>query len=296
MDLMTRLHKNTGLTPTDQCLRNYILRYPERLARMNNRELAAATFTSPAAVVRFCHKFGYQGLAEFKTDYFSALPDTPTFDLPDADYPFEKDTDTRTLIRNVLSLEGGTLQRLNAILTPETLDKAAELLSNAAELDLCGIGTNRYLMEEFGFRLNKFGHNVNYVDNSVSLSYAANKMDDSHCLIIASYSGKNEQVGYAIRTARMAGSPILLITAKANSTAAKLANCILLIPPLESDDDKISTFASAIGTKAILDLLLARLFQNNYDKNLAFVHKDAERLATQRTVTFRDALGRESFH
>lgn len=296
MDLITRLHKNTGLTPTDQCLRDYILRYPERLARMNNRELAAATFTSPAAVVRFCHKFGYQGLAEFKTEFFSALPDTPTFDLPDADFPFQKDTDTKTLIRNILTLEEGSLQRLNAILKPETLDKAASLLMHATELDLCGLGTNQYLMEDWGFRLNKFGYHVNYVDNSVALSYAANKMDDTHCLIIASYSGINEQIGSAIRIARRFKCPILLITAQANSASAKLADCILLIPPLESNDDKVSTFASAIATKAVLDLLLARLFQNDYDKNAEFVHQDAARLAKRRMSSFQEALGRDSAH
>ena len=33
MDLNKRLHEHTGLTPTDQCLRDYFLRYPERAAR-----------------------------------------------------------------------------------------------------------------------------------------------------------------------------------------------------------------------------------------------------------------------
>ena len=47
MDLNKRLREHTGLTPTDQCLRDYFLRYPERVARMNTRQLAEATFTAP---------------------------------------------------------------------------------------------------------------------------------------------------------------------------------------------------------------------------------------------------------
>lgn len=292
MDLNTRLRQHTGLTPTDQCLRDFILRYPEKLARMNSRQLAEAAFTSPAAVVRFCRKFGYQGLSEFKTDYFSTLPDVPAFDLPDADFPFEKETDTETLIRDLLKLEEGTLHRLNTSLSAEALDKAARMLTEARELDLCGIGTNHFLVEEFGFRLIKFGCSVNYVDSSVNLNYVTNKMDESHCLVIASYSGENEQIGNAIRSARQHSTPILLITSRSASTAAKLADCVLLVPPLEDSDDKISTFSSAIGTKAILDLLFAKIFQNNYDKNIAFVHEDAERLSKHRSTTFRSALTR----
>ena len=99
MDLNKRLREHTGLTPTDQCLRDYFLRYPERAARMNTRQLAEATFTSPSAVVRFCRKFGYQGLQDFKGAYFSAIPDAPAFDLPDGDFPFQADTPPDVLVR-----------------------------------------------------------------------------------------------------------------------------------------------------------------------------------------------------
>lgn len=290
MDLNTRLRQHMGLTPTDQCLRDYILRYPEKTARMNTRQLAEASYTSPAAVVRFCRKFGYQGLQEFKADFFSTLPDTPAFDLPDGDFPFDAGTDTETLIRSILKLEEGTLRRLGASLTTAALDRAAGMLVSASVLDLCGIGTNRFLLEEFGFRLMKYGFRVNDAANTVNLSYIANQMDASHCLVLASYSGANEQIGHAIRHARAHGTPILLITAHADSPAAHMADCLLSVPMLESDDDKISTFSSAIATKAVLDLLFAKLFQDTYESNLAFAHEDAARLSVRRTVTFSEAL------
>jgi len=290
MDLNTRLRQHTGLTPTDQCLREYILRYPEKIARMNTRQLAEATFTSSAAVVRFCRKFGYQGLQEFKADFFSAIPDAPAFDLPDGNFPFGAEDSPETVVRNILKLEEGTLRRLGAMLDFTVFEQAVALLRAATVIDLCAVGTGQYLLEEFQFRLTKFGFRVNDVSSSVSLSYIANQMDASHCLVLLSYSGVNEQIGNAIRHAREHHVPILLITSRADSLSAQLSDCVLPIPPLESCDDKISTFSSAIAEKAMLDLLFARLFQSNYDENCAFVHEDAARLDTRRNATFHEAL------
>ena len=66
MDLNCRLQRHSGLTQNERHLRDYILRYPEKVARMNTRELAQASFTSPAAVIRFCQKLGFKGLKDFK--------------------------------------------------------------------------------------------------------------------------------------------------------------------------------------------------------------------------------------
>lgn len=40
MDLHCRMQPHTGLTKNECHLRDYILRYPEKVAQMNTRELA----------------------------------------------------------------------------------------------------------------------------------------------------------------------------------------------------------------------------------------------------------------
>ena len=290
MDLNKRLREHTGLTPTDQCLRDYFLRYPERAARMNTRQLAEATFTSPSAVVRFCRKFGYQGLQDFKGVYFSAIPDAPAFDLPDGDFPFQADTPPDGRVRDLLNLAEGTLHRLASTLDPAAFDQAAAMLGGAGSIELCAAGSGLYLLEEFAFRLMKFGFRVNVISNSVNLSYLANQMDPTHCLLLLSYTGMNEAIGSAMRFARQHGTPVLLITGHADSPAARLSDCVLLLPLLESNDNKISTFSSTIAAKAMLDLLFARLFQNNYSANCDFVRRDAARLSLRRPVGFQDGI------
>lgn len=59
MELINRIQCHADLTQTERHLRDYILRYPENVARMNVRSLAQASFSSPSSVIRFCQKFGY---------------------------------------------------------------------------------------------------------------------------------------------------------------------------------------------------------------------------------------------
>src|SRR5699024_4420688 len=138
----------------------------------------------------------------------------------------------------------------------------AAMLGGAGSIELCAAGSGLYLLEEFAFRLMKFGFRVNVISNSVNLSYIANQMDPTHCLLLLSYTGMNEAIGSAMRFARQHGTPVLLITGHADSPAARLSDCVLLLPLLESNDNKISTFSSTIAAKAMLDLVFARLFQN----------------------------------
>ena len=277
MDLNCRMQRHTGLTQNERHLRDFLLRYPERAARMNVRELAQASFTSPSAVIRFCQKFGYKGLKDFKADLFAgtAVPDTP---LPDCDYPFAADTPPEEVTDAVLRIEEEVLHRLRATLPARAVAQAVEMLSKASCIDLCAIGTSGHVSADFAFRLRKFGYHIVIVADRVDLSYSIQQMDATHCLLVVSYSGANEQLRLSLRAAREHQVPVVAVTARPDSLAGMQADCLLPLPPMESNDDKISTFASAVAEKAVLDVLFAHLFQQHYDRNTAFVQADAARL------------------
>lgn len=282
MDLNCRLQRHSGLTQNERHLRDYILRYPEKVARMNTRELAQASFTSPAAVIRFCQKLGFKGLKDFKAALFHGAASAGPDALPDIDFPFEADATPDQVMDAVLRVEQEALRRVRRLLQSETVERAVELLHKAAFIDLCGIGTSGYIGADFVFRLRKFGYRASLMSDRVERSYRIQQMDASHCLMVLSYSGSNEQVRYALRAAREHGAPVVAVTARPESAAGMQASCLLPLPPMESNDAKISTFASSVAEKAVLDILLARLFQKDYERNASFVRSDAERLVDVR--------------
>ena len=284
MGLTLRLQRHSGLTQNERYLRDYILRYPGQVARMNARELARASFTSPSAVIRFCQKFGCRGWKDFKAELFRAAAPARGEALPDADFPFTADTPPAQVIDAVLRVEQESLARVRLALQAAPVDRAVELLQKAACIDLCAIGSSGYIGADFAFRLRKFGYRVNLMFDRVDLSYSIHQMDSSHCLLALSYSGSNEQLRYALRAAKAHGAPVVAVTARPGSAAGMQADCLLPLPPMESNDAKISTFASALAERAVLDVLLARLFQQDYARNVSFVRADAERLVEVRLL------------
>lgn len=278
MDLNCRMQRHTGLTQTERHLRDYILSYPDKVAQMNVRELAQASFTSPSAVIRFCQKFGYRGLKDFKADLFRTSGTQPEGELPDCNYPFAADTPFDQVTDAVLMIEQESLRRLRISLDGQEVKRAVALLLGADCVDLCALGTSGHMSADFAFRMMKFGHRVNLISDRMELSYSALQMDRHHCLLIVSYSGSNEQLRISLRAAKEHGAPVIAVTARPESFAGMQADCVLALPPLESNDDKISTFASAVAEKAVLDVLFAHIFQQDYDRNAAFVHADARRL------------------
>ena len=283
MELINRIQCHADLTQTERHLRDYILRYPENVARMNVRSLAQASFSSPSSVIRFCQKFGYKGLKDFKADLFAGSGPGADDALPDCDYPFTADTPAEDVTAAVLSIEQESLHRLRHLLDQGTLDRAVDMLMKASRIELCAIGTSGHMSSDFAFRMMKLGRRISTISEWVELKYAAQQMDSSHCLMVVSYSGANNHLRISMNAAKNNGVPILAVTARPDSDAARMADCVLLLPPMESNDDKISTFASAIAEKAMLDVLFAHIFQRDYDQNVAFVQSDAQRLLDVRT-------------
>lgn len=63
MGLVKELRERKDLTEREESIRKYIFENPERLYDLSARELGEATFSSAAAVTRFCKKNRMQRLS-----------------------------------------------------------------------------------------------------------------------------------------------------------------------------------------------------------------------------------------
>lgn len=60
-----------GFSDTEKEIANYILQRGYEIEKMSINELAAAAYTSPATIVRFCKKVGVKGYLEFRIKFDS---------------------------------------------------------------------------------------------------------------------------------------------------------------------------------------------------------------------------------
>lgn len=69
--ILERLKTMEGFTHQEQAVAQYILRQMEDIQGMSSDELAKASYTSKATVVRLCKKLGVAGYQELKFQLIS---------------------------------------------------------------------------------------------------------------------------------------------------------------------------------------------------------------------------------
>lgn len=63
-----------SLTRVSQRIADYILRTPSQVTQLSIAQLAQATQSGEATVIRFCRTLGYKGFQDFKLDLAIELP------------------------------------------------------------------------------------------------------------------------------------------------------------------------------------------------------------------------------
>ncbi len=71
MKLLKMMQEKEKFSPTEWLIVKYLLENYRELPELSARQLAEKTYTSSAAVVRFCQKLGLKGYAEFKVRFLA---------------------------------------------------------------------------------------------------------------------------------------------------------------------------------------------------------------------------------
>ena len=66
---MTQLEFELDFSHSEKEIAHYILNEGEKVLNLSIKELAKKTYTSPATIVRLCHKLGLEGYGDFKIKY-----------------------------------------------------------------------------------------------------------------------------------------------------------------------------------------------------------------------------------
>lgn len=73
MNLIKELQEKKGFSDSERTIADYLLRHSRLLPSMTTRQLAKKTYTSSAAIVRFCQKLGFGGYTEFRVEFLAQM-------------------------------------------------------------------------------------------------------------------------------------------------------------------------------------------------------------------------------
>ncbi len=202
-----------------------ILEDPQRVLDETFERLAQRSGSSVPTVMRTCRDLGYAGLREFQL----ALAQ----DLAVRGSPLNRrvaiDDDVRQVIDKVTRGAAAVVHGVQAQLSPEAVESAADALAEAARVDCYGVGvTSNFMAMDLHARLFRLGvASGTYLDPHLQL-ISASTIDRRGVVMAITHVGGMPSLLEAVDVARSRGATIIALT-RPDAPLARLADILLAV-------------------------------------------------------------------
>lgn len=212
------------LREVERRIGDYLYQHQRSVIHLSVTELADATATSEASVIRLAQKLGYPGFSALKIALALELQDTAPAALGELD---ESD-DLVTVKRKVIEASIGGLRDTIDLLDDGALSEAVGALERAPRIEAYGLGTSAPMAEAARALLIQIGLPVVTVTDSHLQALSAVQLRPGDVVLAISESGSNVDIVEAVEAARQAGATCIALTRHALSPLTKVAHIVLL--------------------------------------------------------------------
>ena len=153
MGLLKKIELANNFSSVERILGKYVLENGEKVLNMSTKELAKATFTSPASIVRFCRKLEYEGYNDFKIALAAQLQYSRlSNDDINANYPFKGTDSVYTVASNIANLSKESIDITMKNLDLEELRLVVLMIIKRRSLIFMGFQVHLELQVTFSIR------------------------------------------------------------------------------------------------------------------------------------------------
>lgn len=246
-----------SMSASEKKIADYILKYPDKAVNCNVSELADASGTSDATIIRFCKHSGYSGYYQLRI--------TLSRELGRIDQTYDSKGDAGT-VAGTLQKYAANIQSMSRRIDEKTVQECARLIENSHYVHIVAAGNTTPLAHHVGFRLGRLGirstfHMLSeYFLNDVVLAQS----DD--VILAISQSGTSKQVVKALELAVERKIPTIAVVGYEYSPISRLADYLLPAVVPEQSFDYRKNHAH-IYEMAILDALMEVISNNRKNQN-----------------------------
>lgn len=247
MRLEERVNKFSSYSNVEYNLIRYIFAHKREVASMQTTDLAQASYTSPASVVRLAKKLGFSGFNELK--FFlkqevelQASVKSESWDL---------------LLKDV--------QQTIAMTSEATLLHLNSLIEHARRIFIFGTNWGEHNASELLIRnFLTVGVYMIAIPSLTELRWISEDITAEDLLIVVSFSGAHTEVMQLTRLIQLKGTEIISITPLSDNSLARLTSHNLyyhvseLVACSENPDAEYNMFTT-------LHIVMDALFRNYYD-------------------------------
>ena len=268
-------------TPVEQKVAEVILENPSKVPAMSIKELAVASKSSDASVMRFCKALGFSGYRSFIVGLTLAIADN------------EEDTglytdirpgdSVKSVIRNIFRNERQALSDTENILKTTEVEKAVAILGSSEAVHFFGIGASGLVCLDAVQKFRRIGvSSYAHTDFHDQLTSAALLGSKDACVLFT-YSGKTKEIQLILKLLKAQNCKIIAVTQLRKTNLLKGADVYLNVLTREVTMRSGAT-GSRIAMLSIVDILLSCVLSTDYDKYEKKLLKTYEALHTGDTI------------
>ncbi|MQP33275.1 SIS domain-containing protein [Rhodococcus erythropolis] len=225
------------LGPSEQRVARAVLAQPHAVPQLSTAELATASGTSQATVVRACQRLGFRGFQHLRLELarLATRPEhTPGNPLDES-----------------FTAAAEALSATRANIDEGAFDTAVDLLVRARKVLLVGNGFSSPPIQDAALRFTTAGRSVEAPFDILAQQFSSRLLSPDDVCLAVSYSGANIHTLRACSASRDRGAAIIAVTSFVHSPLTRLSDHVLWAGAglLENDAD---SFASRVSQTAIL--------------------------------------------
>ncbi len=232
-----------------------ILRQPEMAIYASVNEVAAVAAVSEATVMRFCRILGFKGFQDFKIALAREMV------IPSPRHHEEAGgEDELAVVRRVFQTNGAALEDTLEILEVGAMQQAAQLLLNARQVMVAGVGGSGPAVTYAGNRFLLLGLKAYMCTDFYLMLMAASQLSRKDVVLAISNLGTTREIVEMVGIAREKEARVICITNNSLSPLARACN-----PSLITASREMTLPEEAVGSLvcqiSILDALFALIAQ-----------------------------------
>lgn len=257
------------LTPAEKKLASYVLEHGDQVVSLAASDFAELCETSPASVIRFVKKLGFEGLQDFKMDIVKGL----ALKLNDQENVYEAVTvhdSTKDIINKIAMGNIKAIEDTVGVLDEESVSEAIKALIEAKHINIYGVGASGLVAQDLQYKLMRISKSVSmYTDSHTQLTSSIH-MKKGDVAIGISHSGRTLEVYKALEKSRQRGAKTISITKYGNSPISEVADIKLYTASVEKHL-RTGAIASRIAQLTVVDIIFIGVARNNYSEIAKFI-------------------------
>ncbi len=256
-ELIKQLQEKKGFSESESMIADYLLANFRFLPSMSTRQLARETYTSSAAIVRFCQKLGFGGYTEFRVRFLAEM--MQYIERPHGDNLEMTDRDSvHSILDKVTNIEIEALRDTYSMLDPADFMRAYRIISDAGHVDFYATDDNVNIANMAATNLLIAGLSAT-VYPSVNMLYQLSvSAPRQHVGFFISRTGENRMLIDMAHVLHLRGNPIMLLTAASKSSLGAIADTVFTVAT-SNKMEELGPRVFLSGAKYVVDILFAVL-------------------------------------